>query len=97
MGKKIGGLTYEQVTEKNPVMGKIIGKKSWDYLSGSNDQTVGSLKNLWIENINENVKSRLWKKHRGIAKDCIGMGLNKAVVAVGAGQSFNKKYFIIKI
>jgi hypothetical protein len=57
---------------------------------------VGYLKDLWCENIRENVKSRLWKKHRGVARDCIGMGFNKAVVAVGAGQSFNKNRHILK-
>jgi hypothetical protein len=94
--KRIGELSYEQVIEKNPLIGKVIGKNSWDYVSGSNKFTVGFLKDLWVENIKENVKSRLWKKHRGVARDCIGMGLNKAVVAVGAGQSFNKNSHILK-
>jgi hypothetical protein len=91
MAKKptIGGKTYDQVIEKNPLVGAVVDKKSWDF-------PVGLLKELWIENIKENVKSRLWKKHRGIAKDCIGMGLNKALIAVGAGQSFNKNRHILK-
>jgi hypothetical protein len=94
--KAIGDLTYEKVIEKNPLIAQIIHENSWNYVSSSNDLTTGLLKKLWGENIKENVKSRLWKKHRGIAKDCIDLCFNKALIAVGAGQSFNNNRHILK-
>jgi len=89
-------LFYEKAVEDNPVVAKVVPKSSWDYLSGSNKTTVGKFFKEWEENIVKNVKSGLWKKHRSIAKDCIGLCKNKAIVAVGAGSSFNKNSQVLK-
>jgi hypothetical protein len=93
---KIKELDYEKAVADNPVVAKVVQKNSWDYLSGSNKTTVGLFFKEWEGNIVKNVKSGLWKKHRSIAKDCIGLCKNKAVVAVGAGSSFNKNSHILK-
>jgi len=93
---KTKGLTYDQIKKKVPLISKVVGKNSWEYLAGSNNATVNNLVEEWKENIRKNVKDRLWKKHRGIVKDCVGMAFNKAVIAVGAGQSFNKNKDVLK-
>lgn len=93
---KIKGLTYDQVAKKIPLLSQVIGKNSWEYLAGSNNATVNMFVEGWKDNVRKNVESRLWKKHRGIVKDCVGLAFNKAVIAVGAGQSFNKNKDVLK-
>lgn len=94
--KRLGALSYDKLIEKSPLIEHVVSRNSWDYVANSNDGTVNLFLESWCDNIRENVSSRLWKKHRGIATDCIGLGFNKAVIAVGAGQSFNKNRHILK-
>jgi len=96
MKKVKGDLDYDQAVADNPVVAQVVQKKSWDYLSGSNKTTVNLFFKQWSKNITTNVKSGLWKKHKSITKDCIGLCMNKAIVAVGAGSSFNKNSHILK-
>ena len=95
--KKIKGeLDYDQAVADNPIVGQVVKKESWDYLSGSNKATVKKLHKGWRENIVKNVRGGLWKKHRSLAKDCIGLCKDKAIIAVGAGSSFNKNCQVLK-
>jgi len=89
--KKIKGeLDYEKSVVNHPILGKVVKKESWDYLTGSNQATIDRYAKQWKENLVKNVRGGLWKKHRSIAKDCIGLCKNKAIVAVGAGSSLNR-------
>jgi len=92
----MGDLTYEAAVKDNPIVAKVVGEKSWDYLTGSNNATIELLMKMWQGNIVKNIKGGLWKKHRSIAKDCIGLCKDKAVVAVGAGSSFKKNCQVLK-
>ena len=89
-------VSYETIVEKCPDMEGVISKLSWDYNTASNTHTREFYLKRWSENIRINIKNRLWKKYGSIKKDCIGLGKNKALVAVGAGQSFNKNKHILK-
>ena len=89
-------ISYERILEKCPDFGGVISKLSWDHLGNTNLKTVDWLKKLWLKNIEDNVKNKLWKKHGSISKDCVGLGLNKVLIGVGAGQSFNKNKDVLK-
>jgi hypothetical protein len=91
------GLDYEKLIEKHPSLKGVISKTSWDYISVSNKGTLNLLRQQWKQNIKQNLKKGLFAKHGGIVKDCVGMGLNKAVIAVGAGPSFNKNKHVLKM
>lgn len=91
------GLDYEKLIEKHPSLKGVISKTSWDYISVSNKGTLDLLRQQWKQNIKQNLKKGLFAKHGGIVKDCVGMGLNKAVIAVGAGPSFNKNKHVLKM
>jgi hypothetical protein len=96
MKNKKGELDYDKAVADHPILGKVVAKASWDYLSGSNKITVGKFFKEWKENLIENVECGLWKKHKSLVKDCIGLCKNKAIVAVGAGSSFNRNSQVLK-
>lgn len=81
--------TFEKLVEQNPHFKNVIHEKSWDYIGTSDKGTVKYLAGMWGDNIRANAKNKMWKKHEPIAKDCNGIGKNKAVIGVGAGASFN--------
>lgn len=89
-------LKYEDILEKCPDFDGVISQKAWDHIGNSNVKTTAYLKKLWADNIKENIQSGLWEKHGSLRKDCIGLGRNKALIGVGAGQSFNKNKHILK-
>jgi hypothetical protein len=72
----------------------IIDEKSHKFISLSNERTWEVLSPLWIKNMEKNLP--LWKKYGGIGKSCWGIGVNKAIIAIGAGQSFNKNKDVLK-
>jgi len=96
MSKAKEKLKYENVVKICPEFDGVISKFSWDHIGRSNVKTTGWLKKLWTANIEKNIKNKLWKKHGSVRKDCIGLGKNKALIGVGAGQSFNKNKNILK-
>ena len=89
-----GEKTYEDFVAEQPLLGSVVTKASWDYLTGSNEKTVNLFIPEWSKNIRKNKK--FYRKHGSVAKDMIGMGKNRAVIAVGAGSSFNKNCDILK-
>ena len=94
--KEVTKIGYSEMVEKHPEFKGVINKESWNYIGISDDNTVGALKKMWGNNIKANVKNGLYKKHGMMNKDCNGIGKNKAVIAVGAGQSFNKNKDVLK-
>ena len=87
--------TYEQLLEKHPEFEGVIDRKSWDFIDHSDKGTVQFLKSTWENNIKENVKKKYWRRKRSVFR-LDALGLNKAVIAVGAGPSFNKNKHILK-
>jgi len=90
------GKGFEQLSAKHPEVGKAILKGSWNYIGHSNVDTVKTLNPLWMKNIDTNVKNKLWKKCGSVRKTLVNFGKNKAIIAVGAGQSFNKNKDVLK-
>lgn len=88
--------SYEEVLETHPEFENVIPKKSWDFIALSDNETVNYLVDEWIDNLEKNIKSKRIKRHGGLDRDCIGFGENKAVVAIGAGQSLNKNIDVLK-
>jgi hypothetical protein len=85
---------YQDIIEKHPEFKGVIAEKSWDYIGHSDKGTVSFLRELWTRNIRKN--KMLWRKHASIAKDCVGLGVNKATICIGGGQSFNKNKVELK-
>lgn len=88
--------SWEEIVADHPEFDGVINQKSWEFIGHSDKRTVKGLKNHWADNIKENVRNNLWKKYGGLADDCVGAGKNKAVIGVGAGQSFNRNKDILK-
>lgn len=88
--------SYETIVEDHPEFEGVIHKNSWDFIGISDKGTVSHLNHLWVSNSRKNVANKLWKKHGAIHGNCTGIGANKAVIAVGAGQSFNTNKHVLK-
>jgi len=71
----------------------VVNKNNYDYISTVRDNTVKILGNTWSENVKYNKK--FWRKHAPL-KSCTGLCKNKAIIGVGAGQSFNKNKDVLK-
>lgn len=89
-------IDFSEMLEKHPEFDGVINPQSWEHIGFSDENTVGALKKLWGDNIKANVKNGLYKKHGMMNKDCNGIGKNKAVIGVGAGQCFNKNKDVLK-
>ncbi len=87
---------YDVMLKEHPEFKHVISKKNWEFIGHSDKGTVSFLWDLWADNIRKNINRKLWKRHGGIATDCIGLGLNKALIGVGAGQCFNKNKEVLK-
>ena len=88
--------TYEEMLERSPEFEGIIPKLSWEHQGATHKKTEEYFKKLWMDNLEKNIKNKHWKKHGSIKKDCVDIGKNKALVAVGAGKSFQKNGHILK-
>lgn len=89
--------SYAEIIELHPEFKGVIPERSWDFIGHSDKATVDLLKKPWIDNIERNIKSKRYKRHGGLHRDCIGMGKNKALIGIGAGQSFNKNKGVLKV
>ena len=87
---------WDELIQVHPEFEGVISKNSWEFIGKSDRRTVDHFKKYWGRNIRENIKNKLWKKHGGLADDCVGLGKNKAIIGVGAGQSFNLNKSVLK-
>ncbi len=87
--------TYEGLLEQNPEFEGVIHKESWDFIGYSDENTLKGLFPLWKKNIEINVRKKYWNRRRSVHK-LAEIALNKAVIVVGAGQSFNKNKHVLK-
>ena len=88
--------TYEELLKKAPNFEGVIAPLSWEHQGLTHKKTEEFFKKLWIGNLEKNIKSKLWKKHGSVKKDCVDIGRDKALIGVGAGPSFNKNKHILK-
>jgi len=87
---------YDIMLKEHPEFKHVISKKNWEFIGQSDKGTVNFLWDFWADNIRKNITNKLWKRHGGITTDCTGLGLNKALIGIGAGQSFNKNKDVLK-
>lgn len=85
---------YEGLVDANPLVKNIITPKMAAKIFGNNEFTVSKLSPIWKANLEKNLK--LYKKHGSFVESFRGYGAGKAVIAVGAGPSFNKNKHILK-
>jgi hypothetical protein len=86
--------TYEKIISQNPAVSQIITPGMASAMFQNNDHTVAGLSETWSNNTRKNLK--LLKKHGPLVDSFGGFGKNKAVIAVGAGPSFNKNKDVLK-
>jgi len=89
-------LEYDEIIKLHPAIKGIVDPNSWNYIGLSNKQTRGALDDLWRANTRKNINRKMWKRHGSLRNGCMGIGKNKALIAVGAGQSFNKNKDFLK-
>jgi hypothetical protein len=71
----------------------VVSKNNYDFITRINAQTISHLKDEWVVNIKKNKK--FWRKHQKI-RGMAGLGINKAVIGVGAGPSLKKNKDVLK-
>jgi hypothetical protein len=86
--------TYKGLVEANPLVQKIMSPEMTAKIFGNNEFTVTKLSSIWKANLEKNLK--LFKKHGSFLEAFRGYGAGKAVIAVGAGPSFNKNKHVLK-
>lgn len=89
-----GTRPYSEVVEENPILARVVPEAFWDHIGWARKNTAGALSAMWQANLKKNLK--LYKKHGAIAHDCGGLGIDKAVIGVGAGPSFNLNVDVLK-
>ena len=78
---------------ERPELHGVISQKNFEFVQTVNKTTGGMLSETWIRNVKSNKK--YWRKHQKL-RDLVGIGKNKAVIGVGAGQSFHKNKDVLK-
>lgn len=80
-------LVTDDIFNDNPTMERVVSREMVDIMFANNRHTVESLSPQWRENTLKNVK--LYRKHGAFRDSFERFGINKAVVGIGAGPSFN--------
>lgn len=86
--------TYESLLSSSSLVDKIVTPEMADAVFGCNDHTVNVLQKTWSANLRKNIG--LYKKHGSFLGSFGGFGINKAVIGVGAGPSFNRNKHVLK-
>lgn len=87
--------TYEEFLKENDKLEKLLPRFIWDYVDGCNRVTGGALSAMWKKNLAKNVK-KLLRKHARVDRDFLGFGKDRAIIAIGAGPSFNINKDVLK-
>ena len=86
--------SYEDLVAESGLVEKIISPEMADAVFASSEGTVKNLVPLWKKNTRKNLG--LYKKHGSLRSAFNGFCSNKAIIAVGAGPSFNKNKEVLK-
>ena len=81
--------TYEELLEIDPELKGKFTESQWRFMRMNNDSLRKAFGDLWKKNLRRNCK-RLFKKHGTVSMDLYGIGADRAIIAIGAGPSFNK-------
>jgi hypothetical protein len=86
--------SYEDLVAESGLVEKIISPEMAEAVFASSEGTVKNLIPLWKENTRKNLD--LYKKHGSLRSAFNGFCTDKAIIAVGAGQSFLKNKEVLK-
>lgn len=87
---------WEELKERSELAAKWVPKKIWEGMDNCNKITDKYLSEMWHNNIRANINSGLFKEHGTLRESCQGSGFNKALIAIGAGPSYNKNKDVLK-
>lgn len=87
--------SYNELISAAPQLKDLFVEEQWDFMQRNNDGLRKTFEKLWKSNLRANCQG-LFSKHKTITDDCVGIGLNKAVIAIGAGPSFNRNKDLLK-
>jgi len=87
--------TYEELKKRSELAGELISERIWEGMHNVNVKTDDGLKKLWLENVRKNLDSSYFDKYMW-ANELTGLGINKAIIGVGAGPSFKKNEDVLK-
>ena len=88
--------TYDEILVDHPEFENVIPRKSWEFITYSDKQTLGWLKKDWLKNLEKNIAAKRYKRFGGLKNGCWMIGRNKALIGIGAGPSFNKNKEVLK-
>ena len=80
--------SYEKYKELYSDIGLVLPENVYDYIRDVDNRTKGYFEKDWINNTKDNLKHNF--KDGWINDGYEGLARNKAVIAVGAGPSFNR-------
>ena len=86
---------YQQLVSQYPKVGSVMPESVLTAMKDTDKKTRKHLKELWHDNITHNVKKHL-PKHGWLNDGFADLGRHKAVIAIGAGPSFNKNQDYLK-
>lgn len=87
--------TYEDLVKHNPKIADILDPDVYDGMYRNNQRTVKILSKTWEKNSRINMK-RYYKRYGLFVDNCKGLGLNKAVIGIGAGPSLKRNWDYLK-
>lgn len=88
--------TYEEAVRKFPQLEGVILPSAHRMVGATHTNTLGMFEGFWLGNMKTNIENGLWKRFGMARNSCQGLGENKAIIAVGAGQSFNLNKHVLK-
>jgi hypothetical protein len=86
--------SYKDLVAESSLVEKIISPEMAEAVFASSEGTVKNLIPLWKGNTRKNLG--LYKKHGSLRSAFNGFCTDKAIIAVGAGPSFNKNKDVLK-
>jgi hypothetical protein len=87
--------THEELKQKSSLAAELISPEIWDGIHRVNKKSNTALSKLWQKNIKDNLKADCFDNQMR-AFELNGLGINKAVIAVGAGPSLKKNIDVLK-
>lgn len=86
MSKITASVDYDIIIQKHPELVGAIHRRSWEFIGQTNETTLAGLEDMWVKNLKAN--KEFWTKHRSV-RQLLRTCKNKAIIGVGAGQSYN--------
>ena len=86
--------SYTDLVNESGLVEKIISPAMAEAVFSSSEGTVKNLLPIWKENTRKNID--LYLKHGSLRSAFYGFCANKAIIAVGAGPSFNRNKEVLK-